>query len=134
MSVVLKSSDALKNIIYGLIEEKAEVHSYGIDFIKFTNGLMFCFGTQTITSSINSSWGSLLASQSITGENYSHEFTEVYSVNITPLKGPTFWIGTSYLSSVSLSTAKLPNFYLLSATSQLNSTFVVGYFAVGKWK
>lgn len=131
----LHISNDFQNLINGLIDTRVGekiVDSSGSNYIKFTDGTMICFGTQEITTTINSTWGHLYASSKITGTNFPVAFNTIKSVNFSCLRGPTFWIGTAE-TGATLSKTKIPDFYLLSGASQ-NSTFVIGYTAIGTWK
>lgn len=133
---ILKISQSLENIINKLIDDRVKnkiIADSGSNYIKYDDGTMICFGVKTITTNVTSSWGSLYASSKISGDNYPIAFTEIKSVDITIDKGPTAWIGTGETGS-SLSLTKCPDYYLLSGATQPNSTFVISYTAIGRWK
>lgn len=101
-------------------------------WIKYADGTMICCGKTTISTSRNSSWGSLYVSPKISGQAYPISFNEIKSVNLTlEADDNTVWVGSANKGTIS----NLPSFYIVSATgTSYENEYILNYTAIGSWK
>lgn len=130
-------SNSFQDLINGLIDTKVGnkiVDSIGNGYIKFTNGLMICYGKKQKNVNITNIWSgttALLYSCSIqTGESFAQDFNTIPTVLLDVESGSTCWICPAGTSSKT----KHYSYQLLSAAPQNNLTVYVKYLAIGTWK
>lgn len=133
----LHISNDFQNLINGLIDTRVGekiIDSIGEGYIKFTNGLMICYGRKQRTVNISNVWSgttALLYSCPIaTGETFAQEFNSIPTVLLDVESGSTCWICPAGTSSKT----KHYSYQLLSAAPQNNLTVYVKYLAIGTWK
>lgn len=133
----LHISNDFQNLINGLIDTRVGekiIDSIGEGYIKFTNGLMICYGKKQRTVNISNVWSgttALLYSCPIaTGEAFAQEFNSIPTVLLDVESGSTCWICPAGTSSKT----RHYSYQLLSAAPQYNLTVYVKYLAIGFWK
>lgn len=117
------------NYLHGTIQESGN-NSNG-NYIKFTDGTMICYNRETITTSINSSYGSLYKSDSIILSDFPVEFIDIPSVSIY-CDGSYSAFVVNWLPSTKSNVGEQILVRINNTVS--NVKFNIGYIAIGKWK
>ena len=102
---------------------------------KWNSGIMECWRRLQITTNVSGAWGSLYTSGSLAATNltYPYAFTELpmLSVNLMPFGVGGFLMmpGSSYGSATNTGALEIAR-----GTSATNSSFLINYHAIGRWK
>ena len=100
-------------------------------YIKYDNGIMFCFKTITITGvNINSSWGTLYESDAIQLGDLAQTFSERPTIIIEKSAGQGSWLELND----NITTTSAGRCYVVSAVSSTNRNLTFEITAFGKWK
>lgn len=121
------SVKAVKDYIADVVEKGSNENG---NWIKFSNGIMICYAKQSVTTSIQNSWGELKISSAIELNNFPQEFKEIPSCSIDVQEGYS-----ALLINASNTTKTKPyDVQLVSGISTNSSTYVLSIMAIGEWK
>lgn len=131
----LHISNDFQNLINGLVDTRVGekiIDSIGEGYIKFTNGLMICYGRASKTVNLNTQWNptGLWYGVIMAGETFAQEFTAIPMVQASVESGSTCWLTPAGVSTKT----KAYNYQLLSGAVQSNLSVYINYIAIGFWK
>lgn len=107
----------------------------GWNYRMWDSGALECWRRLQITADVNSSWGSLYTSGALYNTNLSYPYTfvelPVLTVSLMPFGagGVIMTPGGSYGS-----TTETGSFEIMRGTAVSNGSFLLSYYAIGKWK
>lgn len=123
--LLTKSSIDKKNVLEIGSNENGE-------YIKFKDGLLICTKTKVFTTTINTAWGSMYESASLSIGDYAYEFKE------KPFYINGHCVGTRacLLENITGSSkSSFGNTYLYRPTNYTTEyAFTVNFIAIGTWK
>ena len=102
------------------------------NYVKFADGTMICYGTDSVTATINTAWGNIYRSTTLVNATYPIAFTTTPSFEITMKAGNSAWL-INYQASSNDKTAS-DSYTLSRPESKSSTTYQIQWIAIGKWK
>lgn len=105
------------------------------NYIKYSNGIMICYGTRSFTDDINTDWwnGSNRSTNPHSCD-YPVEFTSVISCQMQVYGIISAYLGMEELPQEHLDRTPASNVFITKNYSKSNVTFYYSYLTIGKWE
>lgn len=136
-NIILKSenveynNDTLKNTLDKIIESGSS--SYG-SWIKYSNGIMICYGSKDVTLDCSQAWGNLFVGRYQNYISFPQEFIDIPLLQIHTRSTTN---ASSWLISYDSTAVSKSNFYevdIARATANSSVPIRITFIAIGRWK
>ena len=130
LSTILSDFTTKINNLLGRVYIQESGSNSDGNYIKYSNGIMICYGAKTFTKDVTSAWGSIYeTATAFSLGNFPKAFIEKPSCIINCLAGTTVWV-----ESQNTTETVIGNTWVMRPVSTPNCNFTLSYIAIGKWK
>lgn len=104
-------------------------------YIRFTNGIMFCWGWRGFTKDCTKAWGSLYETESFSLGSFPVSFVDTpTSVQLTVTPDSTYSLHGFVEGPASITKNTIGSTFFCRPVSVTGAPFKISYIAMGKWK